>query len=587
MKEFSGSQKNKVNLVYIAGNVHSGSTLLEMLLGSFDEAWGLGEVNTVPWELVEGKESCECGKYPSFCPFWSEVRKKSGGILKPGGYLSLFRESLNGGKLLRPKEINSLFLGHDPPKERLEDFCRVNRDFFRIAKKKAEDVSGRKMRYLVDSSKDPYRLFWLIFCKDINIKIIHLKKDPRAFVYSMTKNERRFLPGLLKTLRMSIRYIVENLLVEKAIKRVPRSECFDLRYRNLASNPEAVLKRISLWLDIPYRENMSKNFRDIERHGLTGNKARYEKKGVVLDEKWKTGLPAYRKNIIKFMTYPWARKYGYFKKTGMKKIITKAVYFLQSVFSKNDRECPYCLKKNFNVVHKKKGMVDICRCKECGLYWTNPIFKFPRFYNRLYRAEGMTTSLVKEKKLDKIIRSSFEGTDKYYTPVLKWLKKKVSGRKFLDFGSSWGYVVNQAGNLGFDAVGVEISKDRAKFGIDHLGVDIRPDVEKFLEKNEKFDVIFTAHTLEHIGHGIKGVFNNFRKLLSDKGILLIEVPRLDSGGDEEKFDVMGAVHPLGFTEDFFLNNLPDEGFEISVHSGYGDIVKDFKDGDLVVICKKI
>ena len=195
MKGYSESQKNKINLIYIAGNVHSGSTLLEMLLGSFDEAWGLGEVYAIPWELRGGKESYECGKHPLFCPFWGKIKKEAGSILNPEGYLSLFREGLGREKMLRIKEMFLISFSCKPPKRKLSDFCRVNYEFFRIAKEKAENIAGHKLYYLVDLSKDPYRLFWLMFCKNINVKIIHLKKDPRAFVYSMTKDKKDFYLG--------------------------------------------------------------------------------------------------------------------------------------------------------------------------------------------------------------------------------------------------------------------------------------------------------------------------------------------------------------------------------------------------------
>ena len=299
-------------VLYIAGNGRSGSTLLDMLLGSFDEAWSLGELHAVPWELKERKEGCECGQDSSICPFWSRVQLRAGDILRPGGNLCLFRETLSNASTVRPREIHRLFFHRPFPQSELDHFCRDNRRFFEIAREEAERIRDCEINYLIDASKDPYRLFWLVFCEGINVKIIHLKKDPRAYVYSMTKKAKRPEAAIGRATRASARYVVENLLVETILKRVPASEHFSLRYEDLAMDPESTLRDIGRWLNLPYEEGRVARFRQIERHGLTGNQARHERKGVALDDAWKRKLPRLHKTIAYCLTRSWATRYGYF-----------------------------------------------------------------------------------------------------------------------------------------------------------------------------------------------------------------------------------------------------------------------------------
>src|SRR3972149_3582579 len=234
----------------------------------------------------------------------------------------------------------------------------------------------------------------------------------------------------------------------------------------------------------------------------------------------------------------------------MKKVIVKFLYLIQGIFYKNDAICPYCSRVDFEVVFKKKKVINICRCKKCGLYWTNPIFNFPKFYNWLYKAEGITTKIIKRNQLDAVKKDLFKRSDKYFVPVLEWIKKNVKGNRLLEFGSSWGYFLYQANQLGFESIGVEISGPRREFGRKYLEVNIISDINELISKGNKFDIIFTAHTLEHIGKEINGIFKKFYELLNKGGIVLIEVPCLDIKKND--FSLIGAVHPLGFTRDFFL-----------------------------------
>lgn len=253
--------------------------------------------------------------------------------------------------------------------------------------------------------------------------------------------------------------------------------------------------------------------------------------------------------------------------------LVKAIHFLQGVFFKKDNICPYCKNKNFKTVFKKAYVIDICQCSQCGLYWTNPIFKLWRFYDFLYQESGLTTHLSKGKKLKTEMDTGFRNTDKDYSAVIYWLKKNIKGRRLLEFGSSWGYLLYQAQSQGFDVTGVDISEKRRKFGIDNLKVKILPNIDLLIANKEKYDVIVTFHTLEHLTY-IGDIFSKFRALLNENGTVLIIVPFFETDEGERNFKIIGAVHPLGFNKVFFARNLPKEGFEVSFYNE-------------LVICKKI
>jgi predicted SAM-dependent methyltransferase len=66
-----------------------------------------------------------------------------------------------------------------------------------------------------------------------------------------------------------------------------------------------------------------------------------------------------------------------------------------------------------------------------------------------------------------------------------------------------------------------------------------------------FDVVYTAHTLEHFTD-LSTIFRDIYHLLNVKGKLLIEVPNFDYAEFGEKaLSTVGAVHPIGFSSEFF------------------------------------
>lgn len=268
----------------------------------------------------------------------------------------------------------------------------------------------------------------------------------------------------------------------------------------------------------------------------------------------------------------------------MKHFLTKGLYALQALLKSKTMACPFCGEYDYNVVFKKYKLVDICHCKNCQLYWTNPVFRLPRFYDWLYCAEGITSEIPKAK-IDELLASEFKNSGKDFHKVLRWLKTITSGNRLLEFGSSWGYFLYQAKMFGFEAVGVEIAKKRARFGRQFLGTDIRGDLQELINAGKKFDIIFSAHTFEHLGCEIKKTIENLVFLLKDKGIIVIEVPRLDFSKGIKTFHIMGAVHPLGFTKDFFYAVLPSYGLKTEEILGY-DGNNASRDG-IIIVARKL
>lgn len=74
----------KIKLIYILRSGYSGSTILDLLLGSHSEIEGVGEFYHYD-EVVKNNGICTCWRKINDCPFWSEVRKIYDGLISKRG----------------------------------------------------------------------------------------------------------------------------------------------------------------------------------------------------------------------------------------------------------------------------------------------------------------------------------------------------------------------------------------------------------------------------------------------------------------------------------------------------------------------
>lgn len=172
-----------------------------------------------------------------------------------------------------------------------------------------ESQKEKKATYLVDASKDPYRLNWLASSNLFNIYAIHLTKDPRAFVYSMTKGDPK---NFRKIIRMSGRYQIENRILEIACRNQNIKQSIHVRYEDLAAAPEATMQKIFKTFHIDSEGYDPNQFRNQTNHAISGNTMRFRNDKIKLDERWRRFQSPSTNKVIKTMTYSAGERYGYF-----------------------------------------------------------------------------------------------------------------------------------------------------------------------------------------------------------------------------------------------------------------------------------
>ena len=238
-------------VIYIAGYGRSGSTLLDMLLGSHPDISGGGELFRAAEIFADPSARCTCGVTFDACEIWADHRRLLLDRAGRGGLNGLRNRllAMEGRKGLKPAVDASACDHVDWPvwRDIADDALRATR----AAKPGAS--------WVVDSSKT---------ARGAAARPLLLTKaghDVRVILL------RRRLPGVLSSIRRGGNRAIEAgqsgqapwrtaaagggwMLAEAANdtsrRHLPRHACKDLDFERLRAAPDVVLREIAAWLDL-------------------------------------------------------------------------------------------------------------------------------------------------------------------------------------------------------------------------------------------------------------------------------------------------------------------------------------------------
>jgi 2-polyprenyl-3-methyl-5-hydroxy-6-metoxy-1,4-benzoquinol methylase len=244
-----------------------------------------------------------------------------------------------------------------------------------------------------------------------------------------------------------------------------------------------------------------------------------------------------------------------------------AFWALRARFLKRHWRCPYCGSILHTRLQRKKLLIEARKCQYCDLIFrwpTDSAAKAEKYYEREYRS-GPVTDLPKSDELGELLASGFKNSRFDSSRYVELVEQACSSaRSLLDFGASWGYVGAQFARAGYEVEGVELSRSRAEFGRTHLGLQLYSSWEE-LDSTAlpRFDVAFTAHTLEHV-YDLRSTLSNLSRALLPGGTLIIVVP--NCGGLQARQHgvgwgpYLGETHTIAFTSHWLRKMLPLHGF---------------------------
>lgn len=181
---------------------------------------------------------------------------------------------------------------------------------------------------------------------------------------------------------------------------------------------------------------------------------------------------------------------------------TKVKYLASSlrkrVLSQNN-QCPSCGHSIAKVIERKYLVTDLRRCKNCSLLFRTPTTSHEEnqhFYQQNY-TQGFTTEVPDDNQLDGYLSTGFANSEKDFISYLKILEALgiKPEQSILDYGCSWGYGSWQFQAAGYRVTGFEVSKPRCEFACRRLGINATNSLSDI---HGEFDVIFSAHVIEHL-----------------------------------------------------------------------------------------
>jgi hypothetical protein len=315
----ASSSSTPVRVLYIGGMGRSGSTLLEVLLRQVDGVWPVGELRYL-WERGPLDDVvCACGNHFSRCDFWQNVgRSAFGGWRRSDAQRMLVLASQVDRHrylplILRP-ELSKSF------RRRLEEYTTTLGPLYDAIRA----TSGCDL--IVDGSKDPPYAFILQRISTVDLKLLHLVRDSRGVAYSWTKRvvrpevtDRVAYMGQVPPARMALRWNDYNLLFHAlGNRRIGGASRMFARYETLVANPRGLLETILTYAGVEVQPTTLDFIRDVvplrgESHSLSGNPLRFQKKDIAIriDDEWKTAMNAWDERVVRLLTWPLLRQYGY------------------------------------------------------------------------------------------------------------------------------------------------------------------------------------------------------------------------------------------------------------------------------------
>ena len=301
---------NDVRVLLIAGLGRSGSTLIDRALGQPAACLSLGEVVRL-WERgLRENALCACGSDFRSCAFWGPV-----GDAAFGGWDRLDADVILAlqRRVDRTRFIPQMITGLG------RRYRRAQRDYAQVLTKLYRgfvDTTGARL--VIDSSKDLSTTFLLRSIPGIELKVVHLVRDPRAVAYSWTRHVSkpgagaemdRYAPAVV-----GLRYLFTNVMLHLlTLLRTPRRF---LRYEDFVAHPAAATAELlgfagATPADLGFIEGTTLHLDP--HHSVGGNPMRFSRGAVEvrLDDRWRKALPRRDRVIVTTLTWPLLLAYRY------------------------------------------------------------------------------------------------------------------------------------------------------------------------------------------------------------------------------------------------------------------------------------
>ncbi|MGH3087471.1 MAG: sulfotransferase family protein [Rubrobacteraceae bacterium] len=301
-----------MKVLYIAGFGRSGSTILANSLARIDGFFSGGEMNFI-WKhaLIENR-LCGCGRHSRECPLWNAVFDRAFGGMENVDAKEIMRLQYSGA---RTRHIPRMLTegGRSELEKRMGKFLTSSARLYEAIK------SVTNSRVIVDSSKEPAYGRAIAMIPEIDLRVLHLVRDPRAAAYSWLKKkeqpdsaDREFMHQK-SAFDSAALWDVWNVSIETLWRN---DRYMRLRYEDFVAEPKESFRNILDFTDEPDSKLPLAGENEVRlgvSHTISGNPNRFDTGSVELkpDDRWKKEMASKDRAVVTALTAPLLARYGY------------------------------------------------------------------------------------------------------------------------------------------------------------------------------------------------------------------------------------------------------------------------------------
>ncbi len=312
----------KQPVLFIGGLGRSGSTLIERLLNEYSDTFAIGESVHI-WERgLRDNELCGCGEHFHRCEFWAEVGRTAFGAWSEIDTKCVIEQRWDIDRSRRlPQMIRAHRTGIVPRTHR--EYLHLIGSVLIAAGAVARERTGA--RIVIDSSKHLSSAALYALDDRLEVRVLHVIRDPRGVAYSSTKEVARpeAVGGNMTEMprynpaRTAGRWVTDNLgFAQLERLGIPTLR---VRYEDFSADGSGTLDQIARFarFDPPTLPvgvfDGSAGVLSTPMHSAAGNPMRFGSADIRLrlDDAWKTEMPASQRRLVSVITAGTRQLFGY------------------------------------------------------------------------------------------------------------------------------------------------------------------------------------------------------------------------------------------------------------------------------------
>lgn len=201
-------RNKKIKVIYIAGNGHSGSTLLDIIIGTSPGIFSAGELTFITRDSIF-EEYCSCSEKISDCNLWKNINA----IWLKNSTVSLEEYKKLRLKYERNKTTLAALKSRILPSQDFKKYSFATLKLFEAI----QQATGKNV--IVDSSKSPQRI--AVLNKIVDLKVLHICRNAKGVLNSAKKSTKKDIKKGIeadlparRTSKTLIEWVFVNMITE-------------------------------------------------------------------------------------------------------------------------------------------------------------------------------------------------------------------------------------------------------------------------------------------------------------------------------------------------------------------------------------